>query len=93
MKVPAAQRTRLPNALTSLAPRNLSSIYVVIVSPAPGEIVGEGRPWTVPMISLPVDALEVDAGDTEVGVSELALDHHGPRSERGVEEGFDGGSR
>jgi hypothetical protein len=38
------------------------------------EIVGDGRPWTVLMISL-LSMPWIDA-DAEVGVAELPLDHH-----------------
>ena len=49
-------------------------IYRLIWRPALAEIVGDGRPWTVPMISL-LSTLQIDARDAEVRMSELPLDH------------------
>jgi hypothetical protein len=55
-------------------PHRFEAAYRLICSPALAEITGDGRRWTVSMIS--VDPLEIDAGDAEVRVPELPLDDH-----------------
>jgi hypothetical protein len=63
-----------PMSVSRRRPIRLYCRYRLSLSPAVAEIVGDGRPWTVLMISL-LSILELDAGDAEVGVTELALDH------------------